>query len=500
MLAPRCSTTPPGGHRNAEAAESPAPRTRAELTAHLDRLLADPALAGARVAVLARDLATGQDLYARNAGDALNPASNVKLLTTAAALALLGPAHRYETRLLAAPDAIDGNTVRGDLVLRGGGDPALTTGDLYELAGELRARGIRKVTGRILVDGTRFARDGLPPGFEQKDEFASYRAPVGAATVNSNTFVVRVAPGATVGAAARVTVDPPVPMVTVDGSDARTVDGRKRKLTVAPTPRANGTVHVVVRGEIGQTARIASYRYPVANPSRYAGEVLRLVLRQRGIRVARASVRRGHAPARARTLATHRSPALGEIVRWINKHSNNFMAEQVLLTLDPDDGATFERALARADGWLAGQGVAGAGLRHGNGSGLYDTNRASPRHIVTLLEHVHGDFRLAPDFEASLAIGGVDGTMRKRLKDQDLARGWARVKTGTLDGVSALSGYAGALGRAPIVFSFLINDLPRRRRRDARRVQDAVLAALVGYAARTAPHARPANRPAPTGS
>jgi len=467
----------------ARAAEPAVASTSADnptLSGQIDLLLEAPILADATVGIHVVDLETGKVLYTRGGDVPLNPASNVKLLTTAAALVALGPEHRYVTRILRNDGALSGSVVKGDVYLQGSGDPNLVTEDLMALASELHARGVRRITGGVVVDSTRFDQDELPPGFDQKDELASYRAPSSATSVNFNTFVVRAAPGANVGDAALVGLDPPVGGIALTNT-ATTVAGRKRKL-FADVDGSGPTVKIEIRGTMGEDASAARYRYPITNPSRHAGEVLLHALKKQGIRVGRKKVKVAAAPKNARSLATHFSDPLSSLIRSVNKFSNNFMAEQILKTLAPTDApASFSAASAREREALAELGVDLEGARLTNGSGLYDTNRVSPQMVTALLKAMYGDFRYRADYLASLAVMGVDGTTRSRLSDTDAAR-WVRVKTGTLDGISALSGYVGARGRKPIVFSILLNDLPAGGTSAARTVQNDVALMLSRYA------------------
>jgi D-alanyl-D-alanine carboxypeptidase/D-alanyl-D-alanine-endopeptidase (penicillin-binding protein 4) len=171
------------------------------------------------------------------------------------------------------------------------------------------------------------------------------------------------------------------------------------------------------------------------------------------------------------------------LIRPINKHSNNFMAEQVLKTLAPrSEPATYAAGIAAVKKSLRELGVDLAGARIGNGSGLYDTNRYTPAQMTMLLRKMWSDFRYHADFVASLSVMGIDGTGRSRLQDPSAER-WIRVKTGTLDGVSALSGYVGAPGREPIVFSVLFNDLPKGGTSRARDVQNEIAQLIARHAA-----------------
>ncbi len=462
-------------------ATTPVPAEPLTLQARIDAILAATFLAGATVGVHVVDLATGAVLYTRNAELPQNPASNVKLVTTAAALALLGPEHRYVTRVYIDKKSLRGNTVVGDLYLRGGGDPSLITADLYQLASDLRALGITKITGGLVLDTTLFDRDELPPGFDQKDELAAYRAPGGALSVNYGTYVVLARPGAKEGEAVHAAVDPPVPSIDLV-NQATTEAGARSHLRVAVEPEPKGPgLRVVLTGSIGVDAEPGEYRYPVAAPGEYTGEVFRLVLQQRGVKLGKTTVRAAAIPQDAERLAIVRSQPLSVLVRSVNKLSNNYMAEHILKTLDPATPQSYAGGLARVHAWLREIATPGD-VRMTNGSGLYDTNRLSPIQITHLLTRVHRDFRIAGDYLASLPIAGADGTLRSRLQDTGAER-FVRAKTGSLDQVSALSGYAGAVGKPPIAFSILVSGLDKWKAPLVKQAQDQIAAVLAAEAA-----------------
>jgi len=481
---PVAAASPPSAPPPAAEADPPPEDDAAEaLAARLDTLLDGAAflqVEGVKLGLSVVDLDSGHSVYARGAERALNPASNAKLVTTAAALARLGPAHRFSTQVWIEPGTRSGGAVSGKLYLQGGGDPSLVTGEIYELAGQLLAAGITEVRGPIVVDASRFDRDGLPPGFDQKDEFAPHRAPIGAMSVNYNTYEVFAEPAELVGEPPTLRVDPPVPGIVLDPSRATTVAGNHNKLWVSTVDEPDKTI-VRFHGEVGVANGRSSYRYPVADPSRYAGELLLLALDQRGVEIRRAKVTTGSVPKDAKLVATHRSAPLSQLCHAVNKWSNNFMAEMLLRNLAPGAGAA--AALDALRDYTREIAMPQAGLVLGNGSGLYDNNRVSPAALTYLLAHVHADFRYRSDYLASLAIMGADGTTSARLH-QSPAAGWIRVKTGTLADVSALSGYAGAEGRAPFAFAILINGLPRKHRSEARALQDAIAETLALEAAR----------------
>lgn len=466
----------------AAAAVAPPSLDPADLKPRIDAILAAKALTGATIGVQAVDLATGAVLYSHNPDVALNPASNIKLVTTAAALALLGPEHRYVTRVYVARKTLKGNTVDGDLYLRGGGDPALVTADLYQLASDLRALGVTRITGGLVLDTTLFDRDQLPPGFEQKEELVAYRSPGGALSVNFGTFVVLVRPGKASGEPALAAIDPPVPSIKLE-TTASTAEGARARLGVSLVPAEKGhELTLKLSGTIGIDAEPAEYRYPVTHPAEYTAEVFKLVLQHRGIKLGKPTIKLAAVPGDATRLAIVRSQPLSVLVRSVNKLSNNYMAEHILKTLDPATPQTYAGGLGRVHAWLAEQGLATAGFSMTNGSGLYDTNRITAAQLAGLLVRVHRDFRIAGDFLASLAIAGADGTMRSRLQDSPAQR-FVRAKTGTLDEVSALAGYAGAVGKTPVVFAILVGELDRWKAAGVKQAQNEIAALLAAAVA-----------------
>jgi D-alanyl-D-alanine carboxypeptidase/D-alanyl-D-alanine-endopeptidase (penicillin-binding protein 4) len=238
----------------------------------------------------------------------------------------------------------------------------------------------------------------------------------------------------------------------------------------------------VLTGTIGVDAEPAEYRYPVSHPAEYTGEVFKLVLQQRGIKFGKPTIKLAAVPDDVQRLAIARSQPLSVLVRSVNKLSNNYMAEHILKTLDTATPQTYAGGLRRVHAWLTEQGVATAGFSMTNGSGLYDSNRITAAQLTTLLVRVHRDFRIAGDFLASLAIAGADGTMRSRLQDSPAQR-FVRAKTGTLDEVSALAGYAGAVGKSPIVFAILVSGLDRWKAGSVKKAQNEIAELLAAAAA-----------------
>jgi D-alanyl-D-alanine carboxypeptidase/D-alanyl-D-alanine-endopeptidase (penicillin-binding protein 4) len=444
----------------------------------------------ARVGIAVLDVDSGRLLYGRSDNVQFNIASNVKLFTSAAALALLGPEYRFKTALYGERDK-DRSELKS-LYLRGYGDPTLSTEDLWRLTSELSARGIKKIKGDIFIDDTFFDEQRVAPAFEQKNEDRGYRAPQGAVSLNYNAVGVHVYPGLAEGQPARVLVDPPSPYFIIS-NETRTVQAGRTSLAVesqeekdAPPGREHTLIRVRGTIKLGDSGQDYSKR--IAHPDLYAAWTLYELLTRRGIQVG-GKPSRGTAPQTAQMIDFHYSQPLGVLVRDVNKRSNNFMAEMVLKGLGADSSGrpgSWQKGLQAVSRYLEGLGILPGKYQMQNGSGLYDSNRFTPAQVVTLLRAAYRDFRISADFVASLALAGADGTIFHRMSGS-IAERYVRAKTGTLNGVSCLSGFAGAplsaaaSMRSPLAFSVLIND--HEDSAAAKRLQDSVVEALVAYQA-----------------
>ena len=482
--------TPPVAPATSPVAPVPPPANPAErpgwLKARLDALFTSPALAGAKLSVTVLDAETGKPVYSRSEKNGLNVASNVKLVTTAAALALLGPEFRWKTAVLGMAPAEGGRAVNpagellGDLFVRAAGDPTLTTQDLAELASELGAIGLRKVRGGLVVDASAFDSATVGPSYDEKDDSAAFRAPSSAASLNSNAVSVIITPGASAGAAARVVLDPLSSNLVLAGRVITAATGPAAPI-VQTSDAGNGQTRVTVSGRIrlGSEPRIVLRR--IVEPALFLGQTFKQVLQKRGISIDR-PVRVAAAPKDGlRTLGSHDSPTLAVVVHELGKRSNNFVAEQVLRTLGAEimgRPGTWQKGLDAVARYLEGMGIPKTGYTMRNGSGLYDSNRFSSEQIATVIRSAMRDFRISGEFLASLAVSGADGTLANRMAGSAAER-YVRAKTGTLAKVSCLSGVAGAPGQKPLVFSFLMNDL--RSPVEARALQDQASELLVGF-------------------
>jgi len=400
------------------------------------------------------DVDTGQILASFHEHMAVNPASNAKLYTAGAALATLHGEHRFETALLGT---VKGSSVTGNLVLRGYGDPSLTTADLFELVQELRGSGVRQVAGDIMVDQRFFDEETTPPGFEQQPgEWAAFRAPVSAVALNENTITMTVR-ASEAGSVANVRFDPPG-FVDVEG-EVKTADSGAD--TVGLELTANGRrLHAKVSGAISRDSRLVRYTRRVDDPTLLAGYALRALLDEAQIKVTGdVKLATGRAGP---VIAHHESAPLGSLLYSLGKQSDNFYAEMVFKSLGGE--AKGRPAKSGSGGevverWVNKIGAGDSGLVFKNGSGLFDSNRTTAASVVAMLRGVWRDPTIQPEFLAQLAIGGVDGTLKHRFRNAR-ARRLVRAKTGTLEDVAALSGYVlSPSGRGPLAFAIILNHI-----------------------------------------
>jgi D-alanyl-D-alanine carboxypeptidase/D-alanyl-D-alanine-endopeptidase (penicillin-binding protein 4) len=463
----------------------PGPR-RDWLRTRLDELFTLPALASAKLSVVVTEPDSGKVLYARGEKLGLNAASNVKIFTSAAALALLGPEYRWKTAVYGPARAggrwlNPGGEVAGDLYLRGSGDPTLSTRDLTELAGELAALGLRKVRGGLVVDSSLFEGGSVGPAYDQKVDSAAFRAPSSAASLNGNAILVTITPAASAGAAARVVLDPPSPYFVISGRVITASKGPAVPL-VETSDAGNGQTRITLSGRIRAGSEPRYFLRRVVHPERFLGATFLQILQKRGITFDK-PLRHEALPAGEgwRALATHDSPPLAVVMHELNKKSSNFAAEQVIRTLGAEvvgRPGTWDKGLEAVARYLESLGLARGSYKMANGSGLYDSNRFSAEQIAAVLRAAMRDFRISGEFMASLALAGADGTLGHRMGGT-LAERYVRGKTGTLANVSCLSGVAGAPGQRPVVFSMLMNEVANPL--EARVIQDRAAEILVSF-------------------
>ena len=421
----------------------------------IDSILGDPALRGAEVALLVESLAMGQIVCERSADLPLVPASTMKIVTSSLALSILGPAHRFTTDV-ATDGALRGGALEGNLYVRGRGDPSLTTEEVWKLAEEVQILGVERVTGDVVLDASYFDSLSAEPK-DDDDGDKAYQARTGALAPNFGSVAVHVRPGEKVGDPALVAVAPVTGYVEIVNRATTGSSRRESTIEVARSLR-RGRNTVTVTGRIPAGSGGGVWNRNVDDPAAYFGALFTEDLAKCGIRID-GCVRKASAPTGARVLVEHRSKPLAVIVRDLNKYSNNFIAEQLLKavsahTLGPPGTTAGGVSLAAA--LLRSVGVDSLAFRVADGSGLSRENLMTPRALLALSRHMLADFGTAPEFAASLSVGGIDGTLARRMGGDDL-RGAVRGKTGHLDGVSAVCGLLHTATRGDLLFSMISN-------------------------------------------
>lgn len=382
-----------------------------------------------------------------------NPASVSKLITALVALRTLGPSYRFLTRVHGR--IINAKAER--LILRGEGDPTLSSEEILGMGAQLSAMGLKRVDGPIVVDQSHFDDQFVPPSFDQQpNEWAAFRAPVCATAVDGNRLSLHVTPGA-VGSAAHLYVEP-LGAVELSGTIASVenpaVGHAHVQFSVVPaTPRPR----VKVGGEIDISESTLTLQRRVDDPRLIAGYVLREALRIRGIEVGETVVL--GTVEDTPPLVTHTSDALSTILYRLGKDSNNFAAEMLLKSIGlratgKGSAAAGVKVVLETLAALR----ADANVKWTNGSGLFDANRISTESLVRILVAARRDRRLAPEYLSQLAIGAADGTLASRLRRLEPGC-LVRAKTGTLRDTVSLAGYVERQDERALAFAIVLENV-----------------------------------------
>ncbi len=458
--------------------------------------------------VLVTSLDRGDTLFARNAHRPLAPASNVKLLTTAAALHHLGEGFRFRTFLLSDAPVEDGH-LRGDLVLFGTGDPSLADDarrpdrePLRIMARRLKDRGIRTVDGDVVGDGSYFGDEIRPPGWGSRSLNEWFAAPVASLQYNENVATLRIRAGAGSGGPVEVEIVPAEAPVPLD-IQSTTVTRRTRHPVWAVRKSLDQPVALIGQQELDDPE--IWRRMPVPDPALYAAGRLRAILEEEGIEVRgearstlgeNAAVLYGDGPVWAPgfeegaspvILAEHLSPPLLDLLRIVNRESHNLYAESIARTLGRvvEGDQSFEGGARVIRSFLVDEiGVPSGEVRPLDGSGLSPESRVSPYALVKLLDHMHRSSHWDA-FWSTLPEAGNWRELRRMYRSPAAAN--LRAKTGTLRTVSALTGVVEARNGERLAFSILSNDVPSTSL--AKAVEDRIGVQLASFS-------RPAGTPA----
>ncbi|HEX9674006.1 MAG TPA: D-alanyl-D-alanine carboxypeptidase/D-alanyl-D-alanine-endopeptidase [Burkholderiales bacterium] len=435
------------------------PRAHAQtdfLPVSVARALAQADIPEHAAAFYVHEIGAERPLLAAGATRPMNPASSIKLVTSYAALELLGPAFQWVTEAYAA-GTLRGGVLEGDLVLKGRGDPKLTLENFWLLLRSLRSRGLREIRGDLVLDRTYFAAsDHDPARFDEKPT-RPYNTGPDALLVNFKAVRLSFVPDDEAGVV-RILAEPALPQVQIVNR-LKLVDGPcgdwVNRLKV-DAQGGSAATRLAFRGRYAASCGEQTRSYSVLPHAHYVLGLFRVLWHELGGKFA-GTVRDGTVSADARPIASVESPALAQVVRDMNKFSNNVMARQLYLTLGAEtagEPATAEKAGRVIRDWLAGKGLSFPEMILENGSGLSRVERISARHLGQLLL---SSFQspVMPEFIASLPLAAMDGTMKKRLADADVA-GQAHIKTGSLTGVRSIAGYMlDARGRRWVVVSIV---------------------------------------------
>jgi D-alanyl-D-alanine carboxypeptidase/D-alanyl-D-alanine-endopeptidase (penicillin-binding protein 4) len=476
------------------------PATAADLSPKLDRIIDSAApLSHAFVGMRVVRLSDGHVLYARNPDRLFVPASNMKLFTTALALSRLGAEYRLTTKIGAEVPMDAAGTLPGDLELAGGGDPSLSGREypyrshaaplavysfraMEELADQLAAGGLKRVQGNIIGDDSRYVWEPQPGPWSSDSATREYGAPVSALILHDNTFALTLRPAARAGDLARIALTPPFENFAIDDRVA-TIERGERKIEFYRS--ASGQeLHVwgaIPKGDAGYTQELA-----IGDPALYAAQVLRDALLRRGIFIQGDAMARHRFPDEktaapfqpAVVLAERRSPPLLELLQVVDKVSQNLHAEVFLREAAIASGRSGSReaGLAAMDEFLAGIGVSRDEHQFTDGSGLSRSTLVSPTAITRLLASMNQ----SPHHEDWLnffPVGGEDGTLGSRFAGHPEAR-FIHAKTGTLDHVKAISGYADTPGQGRVAFALLVNNFEEPASGVTKIIDELVLALI----------------------
>ena len=401
------------------------------------------ALSGIPTAAVALDVRSldGQVLASHNQQRAFNPASVMKLVTTAAALDLLGPDYRWMTRVY-VQGTLAGDVLNGDLIIQGGGDPRLAHEDLARLLRRLRSLGVREIHGDLVLDSSLFqttledaaAFDGLP--------YRAYNALPDALLLDAKAISLRFFPDAQTQSV-RIAMEPPMVDFIIESPKLgfQPCTNWREKLGSVVDPTA---VHFSGSYSVDCGERVLVLHAHTLNHARYFDAVFRQLWRELGGSIT-GVMREEKKSESVRELLQWESPTLSHIIRDINKYSNNVMARQLLLSLamsPTGSPATAEAGATKAKVWLDAIGVNSQNVVIENGAGLSRQERMSAEALSAVLNHAwHSTYM--PEFIASLPIVGVDGTMIRTLKNSAV-KTRAHIKTGSLNDVASIAGYVKA--------------------------------------------------------
>lgn len=454
------------------------------LARQIDTILADSLLRQTNVGIKVVSLTSGEVLYDRNSERLFHPASNMKLLPTATALARLGPNFKFKTVLYADSSAIESDSlIAGDLYVKGFGNPDLTDDDLRWLVTRMTQKGIKRIEGDLICDASYCDDLRFGAGWMWDEPSTWFWGPISALTVNDNCIIVRVKPGREIADSLLVQLEPNTSFmkienmgVTIDSLDSSQVV----RLSVERDWKLPGD-RVTVAGVQMIGAPERTYKIPVFNAPAYFGRRLVELIHEEGIEFA-GTIKEEEIPNQPVEIATHFSESLTSVVMNTNKISDNLSAELLLKTMAAEatgEVGTARKGLSIVKEFLHEAGLDTTQFALADGSGASRYNVLTPNHITHLLIEMDKMFHIQAEFKASLPIAGLEHGLSHRMKNT-AAQGRLRAKTGTLRGVSNLAGYTTTADGEPLAFSIMMEHFVGPTSR-IRGVQDRIGALLSSF-------------------
>lgn len=429
---------------------------QAELPRPVARAFLDAGVPLTHVAVLVQRAGARRPLFAHQPDEPMNPASTMKLVTTFAALELLGPDYRWQTEAYLDGPLVDG-TLHGNLVLKGHGDPRITVEQWQAFIEDMRAKGLDRIEGDLVLDRSHFALPAHDPAAFDAEPLRPYNVGPDALLVNFKTVRFAFSPNAA-GDAVDVQVDPPLPQIAL-GTPPALVDGdcgNWRRAVAGTFVNEPGAAAAAFPGRYPRGCGARDWNVALLDHPAYVHGMFAAYFAASGGSF-HGGAREGRPPPTT-AFAVLESAPLRDVIRDINKLSNNVMARQLFLTLATASApppATLEGARDAVGHWLAARKLAMPGLRIDNGSGLSREERVTARGLANVLAAALAS-PARDDFVPSLAVAATDGTLERRMRN-GRAAGRARLKTGSLDGVRALAGYLRDAGDAQWIVVAMIN-------------------------------------------
>ncbi len=400
-----------------------------------------------------RDSNTKEAYYLNNSQKSYIPASLTKLITAAAVLKKMSTTESFSTQL-----HIDGRRandhLNGNIYIQGGGDPTLVSEKMILLVEEFKRTGIKSVSGDIIVDDSFFDKNRYGAGRSTKRVDRAFDAPLGGLSFNWNSVTVFVRPGNKVNEPLKVHVDPPSAYIKVISKGVTKSKGKKTVIVKRIESSSTNSDTIVVEGALPIGHKELTFYKSIRYPDYWAGYSFKYFLEKLGVKVT-GKVKLGKVSHQSILVAKNESKPLSAIVSDMMKYSNNFVAEMLVKLMAAQDksGANGIDAVKK---YLAKVGWASDKYTFVNASGLTRENSFSPAQLSLVLYDVKDDFQIFPEFLSSLPIAAKDGTLKSRMRGSE-ATGWVRAKTGLLNGVTGLSGYAQNKSGKQVVFVLIYN-------------------------------------------